>query len=143
MIDQKIIATYQFVVDETERSPGWWAEQTAWAFIAADVVATALTWKGGWDILWVALTLIFGTSMIICSRDPVQLALIGANGKFQRLGLVALVVIFATLLVFVPSINIASDLLSTFLFSSTQYFAACQPPRPRKRRQTVAQGGAA
>jgi hypothetical protein len=143
MIDEKLIAAHQLVVDESERQPAWWAEHTAWAFLATHLTASLLLWKGGWDILSAVFGLVLGTTVIYATRSPVLLAMLGSKGKFLRLTLLALIVYYVVKLIMDPSISLASSILSMLLLLSSDYFAACQPPRPRKRSRSVSQGGVA
>lgn len=145
MIDQKMIAAHQWIVDESERQPGWWVEQTAWAYIATDITATALKLDSVWDIVAVACTLALGRLMILLSRSPALMASIGASDLSLgvRFTLFALDVYYIVRLFMEPNIERAAFVLSSVLLLSCNYFVACKPPRPRKRRQTVAQGGAA
>jgi hypothetical protein len=143
MIDEKLVSAHQWIVDLFQRQPAWWVEQTAWAFIAADIVAAALSWDSNWDIIIVLMTLGIGTSMIIASRNPALLASAATQAKPYRMMFLALLGYQLFILITTPVIDRLAHLLGTFLLTSCHYFAACQPPRPRKRRQVIAQGGAA
>lgn len=142
MIDQKIIDAHQWIVDESERKPAWWVEQTAWAYIAADLTAVALAWDSGWDILVAAIGLALGAVLILTSRSDALMASAAAQWVSLRVMLVALTVYYTVRLVIAPEVGRAAHLLALVVLTSCHYFAACQPPRPRKRRQSVARGAA-
>ena len=142
-IDKKIISAHQWIVDETERQPAWWVEQTAWAFIAADIVAAALTWNSSWNILLAAMTLGVGALMIFASRNPAALAAGAEKSMPWRMLFLALAAHNAFALFMQADVGRAAHLLGTLLLTSCHYFAACQPPRPRKRRQHSTQRGTA
>lgn len=140
MIDQKIIAAHQWIVDESERKPAWWVEQLAWAFIAAEVAASAFTWEGGWDILWLAISLGFGTVTIYIARSPALLSTSRMNSPSSRKLMLAITTYLGVSLLLTPDAGRLAHFLGMFLMTSWHYFAACEPPRPKKRRQAVAQG---
>lgn len=142
MIDQKIINAHQWVVDESERQPAWWAEQTAWAFIAADITAAALSWENTRDIVVVVLCLIVGTAMIVTARNAALLASLSERMMPHRMTFLALLGYQVYQIVNELTVTRAAHLLASVLLLSSYYFAACKPPRPRKRRQVFAQGGA-
>jgi hypothetical protein len=143
MIDKHLIAAHQWIVDVSERKPSWWVEQTAWAFIAADIVAAALSWDSYWNILVVVLTLGVGALMIMMSRNPALLSSSATKAFPSRMVFLLLLGYQIFNFVSKPDAVRAAHFLGTFLLTSCHYFAACQPPRPRKRSQAVAQGGAA
>lgn len=144
MVDEKVIEAHQWVVDESERKPAWWVEQTAWAFIAADLVGIALLWHSGWDVFLVAISLVVGTAMILGSRNPALLSASAARAKPFRLFFIAMAAYKLACLVVGPNIGLAAHLLANLLLMSCQYFCACKPPRPRKpRTRTDAQPSAA
>lgn len=140
MIDRKIIAMHQWIVDESERKPAWWVEQLAWAFIAAQIAASAFTWKGGWDVLWLAISLIFGTVTIIIARSPALLSTSKMNSPSSRQLMLAISIYLIVGLLVNPDAGRFAHLLGMLLMTSWHYFAACEPPRPKKRRQTATQG---
>jgi hypothetical protein len=143
MIDRKLISIFQWIVDVTERQPAWLVEQTAWAFVTADIVATVLTWHGFLSFIGATLTLAVGTYMIISSRIPALLAKNAETDGNFRLWTVAYTIYNFFDLCFHAKIGVAAHLLSSVLLMACYYFAACKPPRPRRRRQTFLQRGMA
>jgi hypothetical protein len=138
MIDQKVMDAHQWVVDETERKPAWWAEQTAWAYAAIGLVSDALTWDGGWDVLFLALNLVVAAACILVARAPTCLSSVGASAGFSRAILWGLVALRLFGMAFAPDPAIAARLLHAMLGLSFLYFAGCKPPRPRAPRRQVA-----
>lgn len=143
MIDRRFVTFYQWVVDISERRPAWWIEQTACAYVAADIIAAVLTKTDASEMISIALTLFVGAVMIMASRIPPLLAVFATIGVPFRLFFLATTAFNTVILCLRPSAGNAADMLGSAMLMSYYYFAACRPPRPRKRRQLVAQGGIA
>lgn len=142
MIDDKLLEFFQWIVDESEHQPAWWVEQTSWAFVAADVVAATLTWKGWWSMIGVLITLTLAASMIFSSKFPALFTVNASGAVKYRLAFLAFTAFDAVSLMVETNAGHAAKLLSSVLLVACYYFAACQPPRPRKRTQAITQGGA-
>lgn len=139
MIDSRVISLFQRIVDQSERQPAWWVEQTAWAYVAAAIVATIHTNDGIWQVIGVAGALALATALIWSSKKPSLLAASASAVKPFRLGFLVLIGCNAVSLILHTNSGRAAQLLSSVLLTACYYFAACNPPRPRRRRQTAAQ----
>lgn len=142
MIDQKVLAGFQWLVDESERQPSWWAEHAAWAGMAFGLVAYILASGNDVKLYWIGALFIVGALNIYACRVPSLLSAVG-SGWYARVLLGALLAIRIFSFVVAPENWRAAYIANDALLLALLYFAACQPPRPRKRRQTVPQGGAA
>lgn len=137
MIDTKLIKAHQWVVDVTEKKPGWWAENSIMAATAFDLVRNVLTWDSGWDAVILLLCLVCCTGLVYAARNEVLLKAAG-DSKWIR-GFFVGVVAFQVFTLFVNN-HIAIDILdvlSATLMLSYYCFAACQGPRPRKRKEKL------
>lgn len=142
MIDEKVIAMHQWIVDESERQPAWWAEQAAWAFGAVGLVTDALTWTSGWHFVAAALNLSAATLCIFASRTPVFFERISVNGGPARAIFWAIFAMRLGFLIVEPDASRTARVLHEACGLSFLYFASCKPPRPRKRRQVVVKSAA-
>lgn len=137
MIDTKLIAAHQWVVDESQKKPGWWAEQAVMGATAMELVHSVLTWDSGWDAIVVLLVLIVAPLLVHAARTPHILKSLGQSTWVRGLflGLVALdaFTLFATDQI---GINVI-DLLGTVLMLSYYCFAACDDPKPPKRKEKL------
>jgi len=134
MLDDKLIAAHQWVVDVSEKKPGWWAEQTAWVYTVATIVARVLVWKGGWDAVMLFVGLIVGSGMVMGSRNEAVLKSLSQTSWIRMF--------FASFTIFSGTIWLLDFKSQSFLYFvsscmmlSYYCFAACQPPRPRKRKE--------
>lgn len=142
MIDQKVLAGFQWLVDESERQPAWWAEHTAWAGTAFGIVAYILAWNGEIELFWLGILFMAGGLMVYLCRVPLFFSMFGSRGYVRAIFWVSLATRVAAFIAG-PANWRAAYIANDALLLAFAYFAACQPPRPRRRRQAVAQRGAA
>jgi hypothetical protein len=137
MIDTKLIAVHQWIVDESQKKPGWWAEHVMLAATCLDIVRRVLTWKSGWDAVTLLITLIVATVLVKAARHEVLLKSIG-DSKWIRgffLGLVALQLFF---LFTTDQVGVNLLDVGAAIFMLSYYcFAGCDAPRPRKRKEKL------
>lgn len=136
-MDEKLISVHQWIVDETERKPAWWVEHTAWAYIAISIVSVALRWRSGWDVVIIAAVLAMGSRCILYAQNPAKLYADALRSMPLRVFLVFLTAYSVADLAIQRDTVSTTNLLSNLLLTSSYYFAACHPPRPRKRRQVA------
>lgn len=137
MIENKLIAIHQWIIDATQKKPGWWAEQTIMGATAIDMVKLALTWDGVWSAVSLIMILLCATGGVLVARNESSLKLVGASFIVRRF-FIALVV-YQVYLLFTSkqvSINIL-EVLSVLLVLSYYCFAACEAPRPKKRKEKL------
>jgi hypothetical protein len=141
MTDQKVKAGFQWLVDESERQPAWWAEQVAWASVPFGVIACVLVQPDNGDWIGVAIIFLAGALAIIATRVKALFSMLGSAGFGRALIWVGLLVRLS-LFVANPAGWKVAFIINESLLLSFLYFAACKPPRPRRRRQAVAHGAA-
>lgn len=146
MIDKKLIDLHQWIVDTSQKKPAWWAENLAWAYVAFGIIGYFLV-KGSESniftahIFWAGILLIAGGALVFISRVPAFFSMLGTK-KFIRVLFACDAVLRLLSLMHKPENWRAAYLISSVLLLSYFYFTACQAPRPRHRRQAVAQGAA-
>lgn len=137
MIDTKLIAAHQWIVDETERKPGWWAEQAIMASITLDIVLRVATWSSGWDAVLLLLSLIIGAVLVHAARNEAFLKSLGESRGIRAffLGLIAfqLFILFTEEKVVYNLMRVVSSIGMVSFY----YFAACDAPRPKKRKEKL------
>ena len=139
MIDSKLIAMHQWIVDETEKKPTWWAEQVIWPAFTIDMVVRVLTWKSSWiDMLIMFFLLTFGALLITAARNESMLKQLGQSVAIRMMLLALLAFHIGTLFVAMRGVSMLY-VVSGALTVSYYYFAACEAPRPKKRKQLVLQ----
>ncbi len=138
MIDTKLIAAHQWVIDETQRKPGWWAEQVIMAGTAMEIVRKVVTWEGGWDAALLLLVLIVCALLVGAARQPPLLKSIGQSmwirGFFIGLSALHIFTLFTE-----PgkvALNVL-ELVSSLCMLSYYSFAACDDPKPPKRKEKL------
>lgn len=143
MIDQKITAAHQWIVNVSERQPKWWAEHAAWVHVAIGLATSAATLDGGLSVVLAALNLAGATMWIWMARVPFLLAGVGSSGML-RLIVWTVVVIRMAILTQTTELLRVAQMVEDLAGLSFLYFAACRPPPPRnRRRQAVVQGSTA
>lgn len=136
MIEDKLIAIHQWIIDETQKKPGWWAEQVIMAATLFEIVRKLLTWKSGWDAVMLLICLVTSTFLVMSARNEAELKIF--NLKWAR-GLFLSILVFQIYMLFTTSqvaINILDVLSATFMLSF-YCFAACDAPRPKKRKEKL------
>jgi hypothetical protein len=138
MIDTKLIAAHQWVIDETQKKPGWWAEQVIMAGTAMEIVRKVVTWDSGWDAVLLFLVLVVAALLVSAARQPILLKSIGTSTWIRPffLGLTALhlFTLFAE-----PgklALNML-ELVAALCMLSYYCFAACDDPKPPKRKEKL------
>lgn len=135
-MDKKLISLHQWIVDETERKPGWWGEQVLLPSTIVAIITRVIRWNSGFDAVFLLLTLFVGAFGIMAARNEALFKQFGeavwVRGVF--LGLIAINV-FALFVQF-SGLNVL-DIISCTLFASFYYFAACENPRPKKRKEKL------
>lgn len=137
MIDEKLIAAYQWIVDTSQIKPRWWAEQSIMALTAIDIVRRVVTWKSGWDAVWLFIALTSSAILIMWTRNEVQFKSLG-EWKFLRVLMLSFS-IFHFVEVWIADDTAMSILLwlSSTGMTSYYYFAACTEPKPRRRKEKL------
>lgn len=137
MLDNKIISMYQWIVDTTERKPNYLAEQVMWPSVVVDLVIRALTWKGRFmDGFILLLILSVGALLISAARNEAWFKRLG-DGAWIRMLFLGLVMGHVITLAIMPSGIGFLHIISTTLVGSYYYFAACEAPRPKKRKEKL------
>jgi hypothetical protein len=142
MIDQKAIDAHQWIVDVTNRQPAWWAENLAWAYVAFGIIGVALRPQAGGDLLWTGILIIAGVAMVFLAKHPPILSFIGAKALPRLFFWVDVVMRIVLFIGSAANWNLAY-IANSCIALSFLCFAACKPPQPRKRRESVAHGSAA
>lgn len=136
MIDKKLLAAHQWVVDASERKPGWWAENVAYPITGLHVAPILLRLDSGWDGVAVLLLLALGACLISAARSESFLATLGADQSIRVI--VLLLIAWDAFRLFVePSGDRFARLIAGVIMMSYYYFAACKPPRPKNRKQRL------
>lgn len=137
MIDTKLIAAHQWVIDETQKKPTWWAEQVIMGATSLDIVHKVLTWNSGWDAVMLLLILVITAMLVHATKNPVFFKSIGESKRIRMFFLSFVVYHCATLFL---EKDLAMNLLqtiSTMFMGSYYYFAACEDPKPPKRKEKL------
>jgi hypothetical protein len=137
MIDQKVMAAHQWVIDKSQRTPAWWDEHLAWAFGIFNAIAYILANSGNIQPFWLGIIVFASAGMFWISREPFLLSFVGSKDLIRWFFWVD----FLT-----RTIQCAKDptnwraayLLSAIVILLFLYFAACKPPHPRKHREATA-----
>ena len=137
MIDTKLIAAHQWVVDETQKKPGWWAEQAIMAATTLEIVRRVVTWESGWDAVLLLLCLVVCAMLVHASRNPILLKSIGTSTWVRPFFLILVVLQLFTLPAGESIAVELIELISSIGMLSYYCFAACDDPRPRKRKEKL------
>ncbi|WP_407305818.1 hypothetical protein [Acinetobacter sp.] len=137
MIDRKLIDAYQWVVDASQKKPGWWAEQVMIGTTVIDIMLRVTGWNSGWDAVLLLMTLMFGTILIALARNEAMLETLGSSTTWIRPFFLGVNAFQLTHLIMAPTSRAALQLVSGLLFMSFYYFAACENPRPKKRKEKL------
>lgn len=137
MIDEKLIAAYQWIIDTSQIKSRWWAEQSVMALTAIDIVRRVVTWKSGWDAVWLLIGLMSSAILIMLTRNEAQFKSLG-----EWTGLRLLMVCFSIyhLIDVLRGDNMAMSILlclSSMGMTSFYYFAACTDPKPRRKKEKL------
>jgi hypothetical protein len=137
MIDDKIIAVYQHIVDESEKKPGWWSEQSIMAATTLDIVIRVLNWSSGWDAVMLLICMVVAAMLVKVARNEVFLKSISSNFSIRAffLGLIA----FQAFVMFTSDTMLYElmRMITSIFFVSYYYFACCENPRPKKRKEKL------
>jgi hypothetical protein len=137
MIDTKLIEAYQWIVDESQKKPGWWAEHAIMAAVTIDIVRRVITWKGGWDAVILLLVMVMAVLLVHAARNPPFLRQLGSSTAIRSLFLV-IVILRVCILFGSDQISIhLMDLVGSTAMLSYYCFAACDDPRPKKRQEKL------
>lgn len=137
IIDTKIIDAHQWIVDQTQKKPGVCAEQAIMAATAVDIVHRVITWKSGWDAVMLLIVLIIAAALVHATKNPVFFKSLGES-MYIRIFFLGFVAFHVSLLILED--NVAINLLkmfSTIFMGSFYYFAACDEPKPPKRKEKL------
>lgn len=135
MFDAKIVSMYQWIVDTTEKKPGWWAEHVIIGSTMLNIVTRVLKWENNWDMLMLLISLTVGALLVFTARNEAQLKHISSTGWIRPF-LLGCSAMGLSILIMKPTPIHGLDLISTVLFASYYYFGACENPRPKKRKES-------
>ena len=136
MFDQKIIDLYQWIVDTTQKKPGWLGEQVMTFATVINIVSRLLKWDSNWDALFLLMDLTCAVFLISASRSEASFKMFSGAFFIRGFMLGAFTMEIFSLII-KPSPLHALDVAGTIFFGSYYYFSACQNPRPKKRKQKV------
>jgi hypothetical protein len=134
-IDVALLRGYQWVVNTTQRELEWWAEQSAIAYAAAELLRFGFSARDGWDWLGVIVCgfLAMVLYMVATEEDGCERLSSGNGGSpWFRLALMFFPVFDVGLLMLNWSAD-AHDVVSCcggLALASIYYFASCSPPTP-------------
>ena len=137
MIDDKLIDAHQWVIDETQKKPGWWAEQAIMAATALDLVRQVLKWEGGWDAVVVLILLVVSALLVHACKNPAFLKTFG-EAKYIRCFFMGMIAYRIYMMFTQPETGIyLLECFSSIFMLSFYYFAACNDPKPPKRKEKL------
>lgn len=136
MIDRKLIELHQWIVDSTEKKPRVWAEQMGYGYTVTSIVHEVLKWESGWDAVLLLLALVVGAGMVIVSKNEVALKGMGQSTWIRPFLLAMNFVSIVTLIMGTKYSSVLGS-LSGVLMLSYYYFAVCENPRPKKRKEKL------
>ena len=135
MLDSKLLAAHQWIVDTSEKKPGWWAEQVIIPNTVVNIVSRVLRWEpDGWSSAMLVLTILVGALLVVAARNEAMLKTLG-TGVWFRVFLVGITLYSIVLMILKPSGIHGLDIVATALATMYYYFAACENPRPKKRKE--------
>lgn len=129
---------YQRFVDKVQKKPHWLAEQCGWgqtvcAILRPFLVATPIT---GMEWFTLGMGLLCGAVLILVARVPAILA--GSTGPGWRLlwvWMLSVSIMGLFLRTSAERPELAVRIVSDIFITSFYYFAACRPPKPRKKTE--------
>lgn len=136
MINSSVQKAHQWIVDESQKKPGWWAGQVAFAYAVLGIIGTLLSWGGGTDIFLMAMFFFVAPMLIWAANQEIGLKMLASSRNSKT---VLVVCSLYQLGVFVSKSSPDRFLMfvSTSLLVSYFYFAACDNPKPKKRKEKM------
>jgi hypothetical protein len=127
---------YQGLVDWSQKKPEWWMEQCAFILIVASGISHALNPAGftGWAIFTFMLDMVVAAVFFWYSKMPAAIRA-GAMNQGLRLFMLSLSILGIVQAFKYPLVKMICDFFYELAFCSVYYFAACEPPTPRKKTE--------
>lgn len=130
-IDQWLIDHTQNVVDLTGLKPAWWIRWSGIVMVLAAIIRLAFH---DMSVLGVIATTLMGSCIVLGSASDAYIAAMGSF-PFVRYYLVVATVVTWCLSTLMKQFSVGM-LVTDMAWLCAYYFAACKPPRPRKKTQT-------
>lgn len=136
IIDDKLIGAHQWIVDTTEKKPTWCAEQSAYLNALVTIASSVITWEDGWDLALLCLMMIIAALLVFSTKNEAVFKRF-SEAHWVRGLFIAFTVINTFSLVQAPSGLGFLHLIGTVTMGMYYYFACCEAPRPKKRKEKV------
>lgn len=137
-IDAWLIAhIYQAIVDISQRSPAWWAENCSYVCAVFGMIGLMrhglVDGFGFWICFGIFFTMLGLFLVVFLVRSPILLAVVGRfhSGRYFWLWLTVIGIVCRAIVEFTLDRVVLS--ISDLGYLSFLYFACCEPPRPRTR----------
>jgi hypothetical protein len=138
-IDARLVASaYQAVVDWSQRKAEWWVEHAAIAFSVSMLAEAGVR---GWftqpgHLCLVVVMAVWAAVVLLSARIAPEALQLLLSPEWVRRACFATTVLSDVLkAVTSPEPLLVLTVANDIAFLSVWYFAACEPPRPRKRTE--------
>ena len=146
-LDERLLGLYQRLIDASQRSRNWWAEQCTLGFGAMVVLVLVFTQEPGtFDYVCAMVGVFYSAIFVWVARSaPVFDSFAAYSIKSRKFGLCVLFIAVAMdvlrwSLGLPPAARALAGDAAILLLVSTDYFACCNPPAPPRRREKLALG---